>query len=135
MTVSRAAGSPTSVRSSPPDRPSKEKIAELLEEARARTLLLISGLSDEDLHRQHDPLMSPLIWEGGHIAHFEELWLTQNIDGAIQFSEMPGMYNPFEHPRAERASLALPTLAQMMKRLEQIRSRVLDCLDKLQWND
>src|SRR5438034_5068803 len=41
--------------------PSKQKIADLLTEARDRTLLLISGLSDEDLHQQHDPLMSPII--------------------------------------------------------------------------
>lgn len=114
---------------------SKQEIADLLTEARKRTLLLISGLSDEDLHRQHDPLMSPIIWDVGHIAHFEELWLTQNLDGAIEFSEMPGMYNPFEHPRASRAALALPTLAQMMERLREIRSRVLDRLDSLEWND
>src|SRR5712671_7684706 len=118
-----------------PLRPSKNDIARLLTEARDRTLLLISGLSDEDLHRQHDPLMSPIIWDVGHIAHFEELWLTQNLDGAIEFSEMPGMYNPFEHPRATRASLALPTLAQMMERLREIRVRVFDRLDSLEWND
>jgi iron(II)-dependent oxidoreductase len=115
--------------------PSKQAIADLLTEARERTLLLISGLSDEDLHRQHDPLMSPIIWDVGHIAHFEELWLTQNLDGPIEFSEMPGMYNPFEHPRATRASLALPTLAQMTERLREIRARVFDRLDSLEWND
>jgi len=118
---------------SPP--PSKQEIADLLTEARERTLLLISGLSDEDLHRQHDPLMSPIIWDVGHIAHFEELWLTQNLDGPIEFSEMPGMYNPFENPRATRASLALPTLVQMMERLREIRARVFDRLDSLEWND
>jgi len=115
--------------------PSKQEITDLLTEARERTLLLISGLSDEDLHRQHDQLMSPIIWDVGHIAHFEELWLTQNLDGAIEFSEMPGMYNPFEHPRATRASLALPTLSQMMERLGEIRARVFDRLDSLEWND
>src|SRR3977135_3379632 len=115
-------------------RPSKTEIAHLLTEARARTLLLISGLSDEDLHRQHDPLMSPIIWDVGHIAHFEELWLTQNLDGPIEFSEMPGLYNPFEHPRATRASLTLPTLAQMTARLQEIRTRVLDRLDKLEFD-
>ena len=130
MTASRIT-TPRSFSASPP----KQEIAVLLTEARERTLLLISGLSDEDLHRQHDPLMSPIIWDVGHIAHFEELWLTQNLDGAIEFSEMPGMYNPFEHPRATRASLALPTLAQMMERLREIRVRVFDRLDSLEWND
>jgi iron(II)-dependent oxidoreductase len=130
MTASRLTTSPPLTAA-----PSKQEIADLLTEARERTLVLISGLSDEDLHRQHDPLMSPIIWDVGHIAHFEELWLTQNLDGAIEFSEMPGMYNPFEHPRATRASLALPTLAQMTERLREIRSRVLDRLESLEWND
>src|SRR5438477_639295 len=42
---------------------------------------------------------------------------------------MPGMYNPFEHPRATRASLALPSLEEMTQRLAEIRSRVLARLD------
>jgi iron(II)-dependent oxidoreductase len=122
-------------RPAAPPHPSKSKIAQLLADARERTLLLISGLSDDDLHTQHDPLMSPIIWDVGHIAHFEELWLTQNLDGPIEFSEMPGLYNPFEHPRATRAALPLPTLAQMMTRLEEIRARVLDRLHKIEWDD
>jgi len=115
--------------------PSRQKFADLLSEARERTLLLISDLSDEDLHQQHDPLMSPIIWDVGHIAHFEELWLTQNLDGPIEFSEMPGLYNPFEHPRATRASLALPTLAEMSERLAEIRSRVLDRLETVDFDE
>ena len=115
--------------------PSKQDIADLLTEARERTLLLVSRLSDEELHQQHDPLMSPIIWDIGHIAHFEELWLTQNLDGPIEFSEMPGLYNPFEHPRATRASLALPTLPQMMERLTEIRARVLDRLNTVVFDD
>jgi iron(II)-dependent oxidoreductase len=115
-------------------RPSKQAISDLLTEARERTLLVISRLSDEDLHRQHDPLMSPIIWDVGHIAHFEELWLTRNLSGPIEFSEMPGIYNPFEHPRSERASLPLPTLEEMLRRLGEIRARVLEQLDALEWD-
>lgn len=100
-------------------------IAGSLAEARERTLLLVEGLTDEDLHRQHDPLMSPILWDLGHIAHFEELWLTRNLDGPIEFSEMPGIYNPFEHPRATRAALPLPSLASMRERLAEIRETVL----------
>jgi iron(II)-dependent oxidoreductase len=113
----------------------KEDIAALLQEARDRTLLLVSGLSDEDLHRQHDPLMSPIIWDLGHIAHFEELWLTQNLDGPIEFSEMPGMYNPFEHPRATRAALPIPPITQMIGRLAEIRDRVLERLERVDFDE
>lgn len=79
--------------------------------------------------------MSPIIWDLGHIAHFEDLWLTQNLDGKIEFSEMPGLYNPFEHPRATRAALPLPTLAEMTARMAEIRGRVLDRLNALQFDE
>ncbi|MEO5904355.1 MAG: ergothioneine biosynthesis protein EgtB [Gemmatimonadaceae bacterium] len=111
------------------------EIGRLLQEARSRTLLLVSGLSDDDLHRQHDPLMSPIIWDLGHIAHFEELWLTQNLDGPIEFSEMPGMYNPFEHPRVTRAALPIPPLADMLVRLQEIRERVLNRLESVDFEE
>jgi gamma-glutamyl hercynylcysteine S-oxide synthase len=113
----------------------KEELAALLAEARNRTLQLVSGLSDEDLHRQHDPLMSPIIWDLGHIAHFEELWLTQNLDGPIEFSEMPGLYNPFEHPRASRAALPIPPISEMLGRLAEIRERVLERLDNIELDE
>jgi iron(II)-dependent oxidoreductase len=113
----------------------RASIAGLLTEARERTLLLIDGLTDDDLLRQHDPLMSPILWDLGHIAHFEELWLTQNLDGPIEFSEMPGIYNPFEHPRAERANLPLPSIAPMKERLAEIRERVLTRLARVDLDD
>jgi len=110
-------------------------IAGLMAEARERTLLLVEGLSDEELHRQHDPLMSPILWDLGHIAHFEELWLTQNLDGPIEFSEMPGMYNPFEHPRSTRAALPLPAIDLMRQRLAEIRENVLERLSRTDFDE
>ncbi|HKV50635.1 MAG TPA: ergothioneine biosynthesis protein EgtB [Gemmatimonadaceae bacterium] len=100
----------------------------MLDEARARTLSLVERLGEQDLHLQHDPLMSPVIWDLGHIAHFEELWLTRNLDGRVEFVEMPGMYNPFEYPRRVRGSLALPTLDECRSLMEEIRERVLERL-------
>src|ERR687895_1419302 len=104
---------------------SREAIARELEEARERTFQLLAPLSDEDLRSQHDPLMSPILWDLGHIAHFEELWLTRNLDGPIEFVEMPGLYNPFEHPRRERGALPLPALASCQEVMNEIRARVL----------
>jgi gamma-glutamyl hercynylcysteine S-oxide synthase len=100
-------------------------IAEHLREARARTLQLIAPLTDEELHAQHDPLMSPILWDLGHIAHFEELWLTRNLEGPVEFVEMPGLFNPFEHPRSERGALRLPGLAECRDIMDGIRARVL----------
>jgi gamma-glutamyl hercynylcysteine S-oxide synthase len=103
-------------------------LATLLEDARARTLHLIAPLSDDALRAQHDALLSPLVWDLGHIAGFEELWLTHNVDGPIEFVELPGLYNPFEHPRRERGALALPGRDEVLAYLQTVRDRVLDRL-------
>jgi iron(II)-dependent oxidoreductase len=99
--------------------------ADRMLEARARTFLLLAPLTDAELRVQHDPLMSPILWDLGHIAYFEELWLTRNLQGHIEFVEMPGLFNPFEHPRRERGSLKLPGLAECREIMDEIRSRVL----------
>ena len=108
-----------------PDRALLQRMAERLEEARARTFLLVAPLSEQDLHVQHDPLMSPIVWDLGHIAHFEELWLTRNLDGPIEFVEMPGLYNPFEYPRSARGALPLPDFERCREVMLEIRGRVL----------
>lgn len=100
-------------------------LAAELAEARSRTIELVAHLSDDDLHRQHDPLMSPVLWDLGHIAAFEDLWLTRNLSGQVEFSEMPGLYNPFEHPRRVRGTLALPSLSEARETMNEIRARAL----------
>ena len=110
---------------------SRAEIRRALAEARARTLLLIEGVTEADLRAQHDPLMGPILWDLGHIGHFEELWLDRNLDGKVEFVEMPGMYNPFEHPRRVRGELPLPTLGATLDAMAAIRERVLDRLERV----
>ena len=112
----------------------REQIVARLEEARTRTLQLVEPLTDEDLRVQHDPLMSPIIWDLGHIAHFEELWLVRNLEGPIEFSEMPGIYNPFENPRRVRGRLQLPTLDECRVLMSEIRSRVLERMSRVRFD-
>jgi gamma-glutamyl hercynylcysteine S-oxide synthase len=113
------------------DRP---EIAGMLADARIRTLLLISPLDAEDLQVQHSPLMSPIVWDLGHIAHFEELWLVQNIGPdpqGRQFGEIPGIYNPFENPRSVRGKMQLPTPREAVEVMAGIRRKVLDHLQRV----
>jgi iron(II)-dependent oxidoreductase len=111
--------------------PRRREIAERLLEARERTLRLIETVSEDDLRKQHDPLMGPILWDLGHIGHFEELWLDRNLDGKVEFVEMPGMFNPFEHPRRVRGALPLPTLAATLESMAEIRERVLNRLERV----
>ena len=61
------------------------ELADLLLDARARTLLLIAPVPEDELMAQHNKLMSPIVWDLGHIAHFEELWLVRNLSGPVEF--------------------------------------------------
>jgi iron(II)-dependent oxidoreductase len=108
------------------------EIATLLVEARARTLLLVAPLSDEELRVQHDPLMSPVVWDLGHIAHFEEVWLLEQVEGGGPGSEgLRGMYNPTEHPRSTREGLPLPDFAGAVDELARVRRAVMERLPGL----
>ena len=112
---------------------SASEIASLLGEARERTLLLTAVLSDKDLRLQHDALMSPIVWDLGHIGHFEDVWLRENLRSGGTGSEgLQGIYNPFENPRAVRDSLPLPSLSECRAYLGDVRRAVLDELGKVE---
>ncbi|HEX5829816.1 MAG TPA: ergothioneine biosynthesis protein EgtB, partial [Gemmatimonadaceae bacterium] len=111
-----------------------ERLAEVLEEARTRTLRLIAPVAADDLVRQHDPLMSPIVWDLGHITQFEALWLLRNAGGRVERGEMPGIYDPFAHPRSTRGSLALPTVRETLATMARTRDLVLERLPRLDWS-
>ncbi len=71
--------------------------ADALAETRRRTLALVNSISDEDLERVHSPLMSPLVWDLGHIAAFEDLWLVHRYGGRPLLREgLAEIYDAFE---------------------------------------
>jgi iron(II)-dependent oxidoreductase len=77
-----------------------------LERAREQTLALVAAVGDEDLERVHSALMSPLVWDLGHIAAFEDLWLAHRHGGLpLLHPELAAVYDAFETPRADRGSL------------------------------
>ncbi|MEP6624394.1 MAG: SUMF1/EgtB/PvdO family nonheme iron enzyme, partial [Acidimicrobiia bacterium] len=77
-----------------------------LTDARIRTLELLAPLADDVLRAQHSPLMSPLVWDLAHIAHYEELWLLRELGaGNATDPRFDDVYDAFRHPRAERPTL------------------------------
>ena len=86
----------------------QERAIQTLERTRRRTLDLIEQLSEQALNTVHDPLMSPIVWDLGHIANFEELWIVQNAGGRRPLREELGQrVRPFHRsaPRAGRPPL------------------------------
>ncbi|MEP7326703.1 MAG: ergothioneine biosynthesis protein EgtB [Gemmatimonadota bacterium] len=108
---------------------SQELFSRILEEVRTRTLLLVSPMTEDDLRIQHNPLMSPVVWDLGHIAHFEDVWLVQNIESGGSGSEgLSGIFDPFSNPRAVRGGLPLPTIEDCLRLLAEVRERTLQKL-------
>ena len=81
---------------------------------RARTLSLVESLSEDALNRVHDPLMSPVVWDLGHIATFEDLWLAQNAFGVPPLRE-GGV------PEADRRT---PAITSSLFETEDLRNAV-----------
>jgi iron(II)-dependent oxidoreductase len=101
-----------------------------LEEARARTLALVASVPDEDLVKVHSPLMSPLVWDLGHIAAFEDLWLVHRHGGQPMLrADLAETYDAFETPRAERGELEFLGPAEAHDYLAAVRQRVLELFD------
>ncbi len=102
----------------------------MLAAVRSRTLMLVEQLSDRALNEAHDPLMSPIVWDLGHIANFEELWLVQEVGGRRPLQEELGsVYDAFTAPRSERGDLPYLRSEHCLDYMEAVRRRTLECLE------
>jgi gamma-glutamyl hercynylcysteine S-oxide synthase len=111
---------------------SKAAIAERLSEARARTFELIEPLDDAQLNTVYSPILSPLAWDLGHIANFEELWLVQTIGGREPMhGELGRFYDAIENPRVTRGELPILRDAELRSYLADVRERTLEVLDSV----
>ena len=104
-------------------------LADRLEGARARTRELLAPLSAEDMARQHSPLLSPPLWDLGHIAAYEELWLVRRLTGAPSLHpELEDVYDAIETPRATRSEAPILDEPAARRYLDDVRARALDAL-------
>lgn len=114
----------------------KELIAGELGAVRDRSLGLTTDvLDEEELVSQVSPLMSPLVWDLAHVGNYEELWLLRAAAGREAMRpEIDGLYDAFEHPRAERPSLPLLPPAEARSYIGTVRAKVLDSLASVRFD-
>ncbi|MGH9276284.1 MAG: SUMF1/EgtB/PvdO family nonheme iron enzyme, partial [Acidimicrobiales bacterium] len=105
-----------------------DRLAALLTESRARTLSLLAPYDDAVLRRQHDPLMSPLVWDLAHIANYEDLWLVQALGGAPTRTGLDDLYDAFKQPRRVRDALPLLGPSDARAYGDAVRERALEIL-------
>ena len=106
----------------------RDNVVRDLERARARTLEL-TDLDEPALLAQHDPLMSPLVWDLAHIGQQEELWLLRGGDPArpgMLPPDVDSLYDAFKHRRADRPALPLLPPVEARAYDHEVRGRVLD---------
>jgi iron(II)-dependent oxidoreductase len=112
---------------SPPTPDAAQALA-AMDAAREGTLALVADLDDAQLERVHSPIMSPLVWDLGHIAAYEDLWLAHRYGGlALLRPELAHLYDAFETPRAVRGEIealgpadAKEYMATVSARTEQV---------------
>lgn len=108
------------------------QIATRLDEARQDTHRLLTPVDDDRLTTQHDPLLSPLVWDYAHIGVFEELWLLENLGSGQRVDEgLLHTYNAIENPRHTRRHLELMDRPRTLAYLEDVRARALALLEEV----
>src|SRR5438552_877892 len=86
--------------------PDPGRVLPALQDVRAKTLALVRNLADEQLERVYSPIMSPLVWDLGHIAAYEDLWLAHRQAGLeLLRPDLAELYDAFETPRAVRGQI------------------------------
>ena len=103
-------------------------LADGLAEARDRTRAVVAPYAESVLHRQHDPLMSPLVWDVAHIANFEDLWLVRALGGPPTRHGLDDLYDAFKQPRRHRATLPILGIEEAFAYGDEVRARALERL-------
>lgn len=111
-------------------------VADELEAARRRSTDLLAPLDDDQLVRQHSPIMSPLVWDLAHVGNFEELWLLRAVNGDQPIdATLDDVYDAFRHPRPNRPSLPLLSPTEARRYLAEVRGRALNVLDRVEFGN
>jgi iron(II)-dependent oxidoreductase len=94
-------------------------------------LALVASFSDAELEQVHSTLMSPLAWDLGHIAAFEDLWLVHRYgDRPLLRADLIEVYDAMETPRAKRGDLPFLGAGEARQYLDDVRTRTLDVIDE-----
>ena len=107
----------------------KTVVAELhavMEEVRERTFRLVSHLDEAQMETVLAPIMSPLAWDLGHVAAYEDLWINQRVAGrALLREDLAALYDAFETPRKVRGDLEFLRGEELREYMAAVRRRAL----------
>jgi iron(II)-dependent oxidoreductase len=109
--------------------PDAEQVLLAMDAARQSTLTLVEPLSTDELERVHSPIMSPLVWDLGHIAAYEDLWIAhRHGDMELLRPDLASLYDAFETPRAIRGEIEALGPEQAREYMAVVRERTVETL-------
>src|SRR3954467_4166501 len=95
-------------------------------EVRERTFRLVSHLDQGQMETVLSPIMSPLAWDLGHMAAYEDLWLNHRLGGrALVREDLAALYDAFETPRTIRGGLEFLRGEELREYMATVRERAL----------
>jgi iron(II)-dependent oxidoreductase len=104
-------------------------LAQLLTEARQRTLSLFDSLTDEQLAVPYFPIINPPLWEFGHVAWFQEKWALRHLRGQPPlWDQADQLYDSAAIPHDRRWHLPLPSRQGTLDYLQRVLDGVLASL-------
>jgi iron(II)-dependent oxidoreductase len=113
-------------------KPSASELAHALMDARARTLALVSDLTDEQLMGPRLPIVNPLRWEIGHVAWFQEKWILRHLGRERPIREdADALYDSIAIPHDTRWDLPLPSREETLAYMQKVLDRILERLDSI----
>ena len=108
---------------------SRDALLHLIPEARQRTFDLVADLSDEQLLGPRLAIVNPLLWEIGHVAWFQEQWVLRHGLGEPPIrADGDALYDSSAVAHDTRWDLPLPSRAETLAYMREVRDRVLDRL-------
>src|SRR3954452_12270405 len=107
--------------------PSVVELHAVMAAVRERTFGLVAHLDDAQLTATHSPIMSPLAWDLGHVAAYEDLWLNHRLAGGeLLRAELAALYDAFETPRTVRGDLEFLRGEELHAYMAAVRERALE---------
>jgi iron(II)-dependent oxidoreductase len=104
-----------------------EELHAVMAEVRERTFSLVQHLDDVRLNTPVSSIMSPLSWDLGHMAAYEDLWINHRVAGRELLREdLAALYDAFETPRAVRGDLEFLRGEELVEYMAAVRARALE---------
>ncbi len=110
-----------------------ERLIQLVNDARERTLELVADLTDDQLTVPMKEIVNPFLWELGHVAFFYDVFLLQKLDATrFHLDGAEKLYDSFKVDHDDRWGLPLPSRQETLCYMQRVLERVVERLDSIE---